>query len=85
MQIHPGVATHEKPVQFVKQREHFQLPSVASLCDLSPKYSLLEITFSFRNAQSVPIVVSKPLYKGLVSHGWLTGHRAISHGRGGGI
>ena len=44
MQIYPWVATREKPAQFVEQREHFQLPSVASLCDLAkiqPAGSLL--------------------------------------------
>ena len=38
---------------------------VASPCDLpSLRYNLLEITLSFQNAQSVPILVSKPLHKG---------------------
>jgi len=56
-----GIATHERTALFVEQRERFHLPFVATSCDLpSPRYSLLEITLSFRNAQSVPILVSRP-------------------------
>ena len=56
-----GIATHERAALFVEQREHFHLPFVATLCDLpSPRCSLLEITLSFQNAQSVPILVSRP-------------------------
>ena len=44
----------EKPALFVEQRECFQLPLVASSCDLpSWRCSLLEITLSFQSAQSV--------------------------------
>lgn len=51
---------HEKPTMFVEQRE---LPFVASPCNLpSLRYSLLEITSSFENTQSVSI-----LRKGLLS------------------
>ena len=43
-----GIATHERTALFVEQRECFHLPFVATSCDLpSPRYSLLEITFSF--------------------------------------
>jgi len=63
-----GIATNERPTLFVEQRERFQLPFVASPCDLfSWRYSLLQITLSFRNAQSVPLLVSRLLYKGLWS------------------
>jgi len=56
-----GIATHERTALFVGQRERFHLPFVATSCDLpSPRYSLLEITVSFQNAQSVPILVSRP-------------------------
>ena len=56
-----GIATHERTALFVEQRERFHLPFVATSCDLSSlKYSLLEITLSFQNAQSVPILVSRP-------------------------
>ena len=59
--LHLGIATHERIALFVEQRERFHLPFVATLCDLpSPRYSLLEITLSFWNAQSVPILVSRP-------------------------
>jgi len=55
------IATHERKALFVDQRERFQLQFVASLCNLpSWRYSLLEITLSFWNAQSVPILVSRP-------------------------
>jgi len=58
----------ERPVLLVDQRECFQLPFVAPPCDLpSRRYSLLEITLSFQNAQSVLLLVSRPLYKGLSS------------------
>ena len=57
-------AMHVKPALFVEQREHFHLPFVASPYNLpSWRYSLLEITLSFQNAQSVPLLVSRPLYK----------------------
>ena len=47
-----GMATHERTALFVEQRERFHLPFVATSCDLpSLRYSLLEITHSFRNAQ----------------------------------
>ena len=56
-----GIATHERTALFVEQRERFHLPFAATSCDLpSPRYSLLEITLSFRKAQSVPILVSRP-------------------------
>ena len=43
------MATPERTALFVEQREHFHLPFVATLCDLpSWRYSLLEITLSFR-------------------------------------
>jgi len=59
--LHLGIATCERPALFVEQREHFHLPFVATSCDLpSQRYSLLEITLSFQNAQSVPILVSRP-------------------------
>ena len=78
----------ERPALLVEQRECFRLPFIAPPCDLpSWRYNLLEITLSFQNAQSVPLLVSRPLYKGgiLVSHGWITGLRAMSHGHGGSI
>jgi len=44
-----GIAMREGLALFVKQRECFQLPFVASPCNLpSLRYSLLEITLSFR-------------------------------------
>jgi len=53
------IATREKPALFV---ERFQLPFVASLCNLSsPRCGLLEITLSFQNAQNVPTLVSRQL------------------------
>jgi len=56
-----GIATHERTALFVEQRERFQLPFVATSCDLpSPRYSRLEITLSFQTAQSVAIRVSRP-------------------------
>jgi len=56
--LHPGIATQERTALFVEQRQRFHLPFVATSCDLpSLRYSLLEITLSFRNAQSVPILV----------------------------
>jgi len=56
-----GIATHERTALFVEQRERFHLLLVATSCDLSsPRYSLLGITLSFRNAQFVPILVSRP-------------------------
>ena len=66
--LYLGIATHERTARVVDQRERFQLLFVASLCNLpSWKYSLLEITLSFQNAQSVPLLVSRPLYKGLLT------------------
>jgi len=51
-----GIATRERPALFVEQRERFHLPFVASPYDLpSWRYSLLKITLSFQNAQSVPL------------------------------
>ena len=62
------IATHERTALFVEQRECFHLPFVTTSCDLpSWRYSLLEITLSFHNAQSVPLLVSRLLYKGLWS------------------
>ena len=59
-----GIATRERPALFVEQRERFHLLFVASPYDLpSWRYSLLEITLSFQNAQSVPLLMSRPLYK----------------------
>ena len=56
-----GIATRERPALLVEQGEHFQLPFVASPYGLpSWRYSLLEITLSFQNAHSVPILVSRP-------------------------
>ena len=56
-----GIATHERTALFVEQRERFHLPFVATSYDLpSWRYSLLEITLSFQNAQSVPILVIRP-------------------------
>ena len=58
---HLGIVTYERTALFVEQREHFRHPFVATSCDLPlQRYSLLEITLSFRNAQSVPILVSRP-------------------------
>jgi len=63
-----GIATRERLALLVEQRERFQLPFVAPPCDFpSWRYSLLEITLSFQNAQSVPLLVSRPLYKGLLT------------------
>jgi len=70
VQICQGIATRERPALFVEQREHLKLLFVASLCDLpSLRYSLLEVTHSFQNAQCVPtcILVSIPLHKRLLS------------------
>jgi len=56
-----GIATHGRTALFVEQRERFHLPFVATSYDLpSWRYSLLEITLSIQNAQSVPILVSRP-------------------------
>jgi len=61
-----GIAICERPALLVEQRECFQLLFDASLCNLpSWRYSQLEITLSFQNAQSMPLLVSRPLYKGL--------------------
>jgi len=58
---HLGIAMCERTALFVEQRECFHLPFVTTSCDLpSQRYSLLEITLSFQNAQSVPILVSRP-------------------------
>ena len=58
------IATHERTALFVEQRECFHLPFVTTSCDLpSWRYSRLEITLSFHNAQSVPLLVSRLLYK----------------------
>ena len=60
-ELHLGIAKHERTALFVEQRERFHLQFVATSCDLpSPRYSLLEITLSFQDAQSVPILVSRP-------------------------
>ena len=77
-----GIATHERTALFVEQRERFHLPFVATSCDLpSWRYSLLEITLSFRNAQSVPILVCRPCIRDFDGHGWIRGLRAMNHDR----
>ena len=69
-----GLAMRDRPAVFVQQRECFQLPFIASPCNLpSLRYSLLEITLSFQNAQFVSLLVSRPLCKGLLLV--MTGYR----------
>ena len=52
------IATCQVLSLFVEQRENFQLPHVASLCNiLSLRYRLLKLTHSFKNAQSLLIVL----------------------------